>query len=290
MDRDPGTTLRIRPRHGRARCDWYVGLETLRDLSHNRALGTTRHTLATTLVDRPAEAAAKIEICIAADAAKCWHRRTARAFTHLFRPARGGICPSRLEHRGRVVDRRHGCASAPEFHLDHGNHAERFRAPLGGLSRFNDVLRRSPPYTLMPPRPDELAEIIREPAKAAGLIWEQRDGVALDQELLRDATGNPESLPLLEYTLADLYERREGRLLRWSDYGGGLRGALISAADEVVTGAAGDVDVAFRDVMRELVGVGEDGAGTRRYASLTRFAGEARHVAYSTGWLPADFV
>ena len=28
---------------------------------------------------------------------------------------------------------------------------------------------------------------------------------------------------------------------------------------------------AFRDVMRELVGVGEDGAATRRYASLSRF-------------------
>ena len=61
-------------------------------------------------------------------------------------------------------------------------------------------------------------------------------------------------------------------MLRWADYGGGLRGALISAADEVVDGADGDIDTAFRDVMRELVGVGEDGAATRRYASLTRFA------------------
>jgi tetratricopeptide (TPR) repeat protein len=113
--------------------------------------------------------------------------------------------------------------------------------------------------------------MIREPASAAGLIWEQRGGVTLDQELLRDASGNPEALPLLEYTLADLYERREGRLLRWSAYGGGLKGALISAADEVVSGAGGDADTAFRDVMRELVGVGEDGAATRRYASLTRF-------------------
>jgi tetratricopeptide (TPR) repeat protein len=113
--------------------------------------------------------------------------------------------------------------------------------------------------------------MIREPAKAAGLIWEQRDGISLDQELLRDATGNPEALPLLEYTLAELYERRDGRLLRWSEYGGGLRSALISAADEVVNGTGGDADAAFREVMRELVGVGDDGAATRRYASLARF-------------------
>jgi tetratricopeptide (TPR) repeat protein len=133
------------------------------------------------------------------------------------------------------------------------------------------ALGRNVSYTLLPPRPDELAEMIREPARAAGLTWEERDGVSLDKELLRDAAGNPEALPLLEYTLAELYERREGRMLRWSEYGGGLRGALISAADEVVDGADGDVDTAFRDAMRELVGVGEDGAATRRYASLSRF-------------------
>ncbi len=77
-------------------------------------------------------------------------------------------------------------------------------------------LGRIASYTLMPPRADELAEMIREPARAAGLIWEQRGGISLDQELLRDASGNPEALPLLEYTLAELYERRDGRLLRWS--------------------------------------------------------------------------
>ncbi len=43
-----------------------------------------------------------------------------------------------------------------------------------------------------------------------------------------------------------------------------------------MSGTAGDADLAFRDVMRELVGVGEDGAATRRYASLARFpAGSA---------------
>ena len=133
------------------------------------------------------------------------------------------------------------------------------------------ALGRNAAYTLLPPRPDELAEMIREPARAAGLTWEERGGVSLDQELLRDASGNPEALPLLEYTLAELYERRQGRQLRWSDYEGGLKGALISAANEVVEASGGDADTAFRDVMRELVGVGDDGAATRRYASLARF-------------------
>jgi tetratricopeptide (TPR) repeat protein len=146
-----------------------------------------------------------------------------------------------------------------------------FAYRLEAYPELMKAMSRSPPYTLLPPRPDQLAEMIREPAKAAGLIWEERDGVTLDQELLRDAAGNPEALPLLEYTLAELYERRERRVLRWSQYGGGLKGALICAADEVVSGTAGDVETAFRDVMRELVSVGEDGAATRRYASLARF-------------------
>jgi tetratricopeptide (TPR) repeat protein len=142
------------------------------------------------------------------------------------------------------------------------------------LEAFPDLMQclaQSPPYTLMPPHPGELAEIIHEPARAAGLIWEQRDGVSLDQALLRDAAANPEALPLLEYTMAELYERREGRLLRWSEYGGALQGALISAANDAVTGTGDDVRTVFRDLMRELVGVGEDGVATRRYASLARF-------------------
>jgi tetratricopeptide (TPR) repeat protein len=239
-------------------------------------LGTTVQKLAETLFTRPEEAAAKIETCIAADA------------------ERAGIDPQRVRLLVYIDQLEEAFALA-----DSNTSAGPLIAAIIALARSTTVwiaatlrsdfvhrleaypdlmlcLGRNAPYTLLPPRPDELAEMIREPASAAGLIWEQRGGVTLDQELLRDASGNPEALPLLEYTLAELYERREGRLLRWSEYGGGLKGALISAADEVVSGAGDDAETAFRDVMRELVGVGEDGAATRRYASLTRFpAGSA---------------
>jgi tetratricopeptide (TPR) repeat protein len=234
-------------------------------------LGTTPEKLAEMLFARPGEAAAKIEICIAADA------------------ERAGLEPQRVRLL-IYVDQ-----LEETFAFSEGGG---FAAPLFGalvalansslvwvaatlrsdfvhrLEAYPELmlcLGRSAPYTLLPPRTDELAEMIREPATAAGLKWEQRDGLSLDQELLRDASGFPEALPLLEYTLADLYERREGRLLRWSDYGGGLKGALISAAEDVVAASEGDAETAFRDVMRELVGVGEDGAATRRYASLSRF-------------------
>lgn len=234
-------------------------------------LGTRAEGLAEMLFSRPKEAAAKIETCIAADA------------------ERSGIEP----HRVRLViyvDQLEETFSLTETTsvttalfgslVALANCAPIWIAAtirsdfvhrLEAYPELMECLARTPPYTLLPPRAFELAEMIREPASAAGLIWESQDGITLDQELLREATGFPEALPLLEYTLANLYERRRGRLLQWTDYGGGLKGALISAADEVVAATEGDPEAAFQDLMRELVGVGEDGVATRRYASLARF-------------------
>jgi tetratricopeptide (TPR) repeat protein len=234
-------------------------------------LGMTAESLANIMSTRPEAAAAKLETMLAADADQ--------AGTNLSH-VRLLIYIDQLEEAFAVPDSSAAAESlfaavaalvqssaiwvAATLRSD-------FEHRLEAYPNLMKCVGHGVPYTLLPPRSDELAEMIREPARAAGLIWEQRGGLSLDQELLRDAAGNPEALPLLEYTLADLYERREGRLLRWSEYGGGLRGALISAADEVVGGTSGDAEAAFRDVMRELVGVGEDGAATRRYASLARF-------------------
>ena len=234
-------------------------------------LGTTRQTLAQTLFDRPVEAAAKIEICVAADADNAGIAvQRVRLLIYVDQLEEAFALPDSSAVAGPLLASMVALARVNSIWIMATIRSD-FVHRLEVYSELMMSLGRSPPYTLLPPRSDELAEMIREPAKAAGLIWEQRDGVSLDQELLRDATGNAESLPLLEYTLAELYERRKDRLLRWSDYGGGLRGALISAADEVLRGASGDVEAAFRDVMRELVGVGEDGVATRRYASLARF-------------------
>jgi tetratricopeptide (TPR) repeat protein len=234
-------------------------------------LGSTPEKLARMLFSQPKEAAARIETCIAADAERAG-----------FEPHRVRllIYVDQLEETFALADASTFAAALLGCLASLANSASLWVAAtlrsdfvhrLEAYPEFMECLALNRPHTLLPPRADELAEIIREPASAAGLIWESRDGVTLDQELLRDATGFPEALPLLEYTLANLYERRDGRLLRWSDYGGGLKGALISVADEVVAASEGDADAAFRDVMRELVGVGEDGVATRRYASLARF-------------------
>ncbi|MBS0367284.1 MAG: tetratricopeptide repeat protein [Proteobacteria bacterium] len=146
------------------------------------------------------------------------------------------------------------------------------------LEAFGEIvahLRRTSPYLLLPPRADELADMIREPAAAAGLTFEMRGGVSLDREILRDAMASPESLPLLEYALEQLYEHRDGTLLKWDVYQpaqgeGGLRGSLVAVAEGVVEAAGGASELPA--VLRELTAVDESVIATRRYAPLSRFA------------------
>jgi WD40 repeat protein/TPR repeat protein len=127
-------------------------------------------------------------------------------------------------------------------------------------------------HILGPPQSDELAEMIREPAVAAGLQWEVRDGVSLDQAILREATASPESLPLLEYALDQLYELRNGRRLTYAAYEelGGLKGGIARSAEAVLINQP-NIPSSFPRLMRSLVSVDESGAAMRRYAPLSEF-------------------
>ena len=152
-----------------------------------------------------------------------------------------------------------------------------FMHRLESFPKIMDLLRRRAPYTLLSARGDELSDMIRGAASAAGLDFEERDGISLDREILREASANPESLPLLQFALQQLYERREGKTLLWEIYkpsgreDGGLRSSLIDVAEGLVRASGADADAVFRRVMRELTSVGEDGSATRRYALLDGF-------------------
>jgi tetratricopeptide (TPR) repeat protein len=128
-------------------------------------------------------------------------------------------------------------------------------------------------YVLGPPRADELADMIREPAKAAGLEWETEEGVSLDQAILREATNSPEGLPLLEYLLDLLYEGHKGRRLTYAAYVnlGGLKGGIAATADAVLQEHL-CTETTFARLMRGLVSVDESGTATRRYAQLSEFS------------------
>jgi class 3 adenylate cyclase/energy-coupling factor transporter ATP-binding protein EcfA2 len=104
-----------------------------------------------------------------------------------------------------------------------------------GFSALKDGLSS---YELLPPTGPEIAQIIREPARAAGLRFEEAaDQGQLEDVLQEAASSDPESLPLLEFVLDALYEAgRDRRLLTFAAYRalGGLEGAIARRADEVV--------------------------------------------------------
>ncbi len=101
-------------------------------------------------------------------------------------------------------------------------------------------------YILPPPDRQSLREIIRYPVLAARLDFERRVSDILiagenakfeylHDQILSDAESSPDALPLLEFTLQQLYESRRGALLTWGSYAaiGGLKGAIAHRAREV---------------------------------------------------------
>src|ERR1019366_9079364 len=125
-------------------------------------------------------------------------------------------------------------------------------------------------YDLAPPGPVELAEIVRAPAEAAGLVFETdaTSGERLDARLLRDAD-RPDMLPLVQLALSRLFEGRETvggetRLpLKVYESLGGLKG-IVNEAGETALASLGDAEKArLPRLLRQLAvpAHGQDGTG-----------------------------
>jgi WD40 repeat protein len=113
------------------------------------------------------------------------------------------------------------------------------------------------------PSPAELAEMIRKPAQLAGLSFEISDktGLGLDAVLAEHAATAPGALPLLSFTLDELYRRdvlaRQGKVLTYATYEGlgQLEGAIATRADEVVGALPVPAQKALPRVLRMLAAV-----------------------------------
>ncbi|HYE79688.1 MAG TPA: AAA family ATPase, partial [bacterium] len=130
-------------------------------------------------------------------------------------------------------------------------------------------------YDLVPPLAAEIGQMIREPAHAAGLTFEvhPKTGVALDDLLLNASVTHPGNLPLLEFTLAALYERRTpAGLLTHQAYEelGGLEGAIAHRAEETFRVLKPETQAAFGRIFRHLVslGSGEEETIARQPATM----------------------
>lgn len=116
-------------------------------------------------------------------------------------------------------------------------------------------------YDLLPPTLDELRQMMVQPARAAGLRFEQSpEGERLDGLLQEAAARHPGALPLLEFTLEQLYRRalaRDGETLTFADYHelGGLEGALAHWAEQTFAALPAETQNALADVMAMAVSV-----------------------------------
>jgi hypothetical protein len=99
-------------------------------------------------------------------------------------------------------------------------------------------------YDLRPSGFAEVGQMIRLPTRATRLRFElePESGKALDDALHEEAWKNPEALPLLEFTLEELYRAKgDSNLLSWRAYRslGGMQGAIARRAERGVRIALG---------------------------------------------------
>lgn len=135
-----------------------------------------------------------------------------------------------------------------------------------------------------PLRGQRLRQAIEDPARRAGLLFER----GLVETLLDDAGEQPGILPLVQYTLREIYDRRNGRWLTRQAYDAlgsdvdpqlrGVRGAIASRAEKAIDKLqkhphfdASQVEPIVRRIFLRLVQVGENSPPTRQQVRRADF-------------------
>jgi len=142
------------------------------------------------------------------------------------------------------------------------------------VETLHTLMQGAGQYALPTPSFAEIGQMIRYPAQAAGLRFEKDldQGVGLDEVLHEAAANNPEALPLLEFTLEELYQRRDGDVLTFEAYEelGGLEGALAERAEETCQDLPADARDALPAVMESLVTIRDEEDGSAEGAAASR--------------------
>lgn len=131
---------------------------------------------------------------------------------------------------------------------------------------FGELVRANTEVVL-PLSADDLRQAIIEPARKELLAIED---AAVD-ELVREVAEQPGTLPLLQYALTELFERRQDRRLSLDAYraSGGVSGALASRAEDVYAGLLVPQQRAARQLFLRLVTLGDNATDTRRRVLLS---------------------
>ncbi|MBH0050445.1 nSTAND1 domain-containing NTPase [Pseudoalteromonas sp. SWYJZ19] len=119
-------------------------------------------------------------------------------------------------------------------------------------------------YDLTPPNRHDLQQIIRLPALTANLTFshDPQTQTPLDEILCADTANNPDALPMLQYTLQELYlQRSDNNELLHSVYTklGGIEGAIGKKAEDIFISLNSEQQQQLNSVLSQLVTLNPDG-------------------------------
>ncbi|MDX2466058.1 MAG: BTAD domain-containing putative transcriptional regulator, partial [Acidimicrobiia bacterium] len=115
---------------------------------------------------------------------------------------------------------------------------------------------------VVPLTSDELEAAALEPARRSGVTLEP----AVLAELIADVLGQPGALPTFQYTLTELFDRRDGDVLSIEAYRsiGGVQGALTKTAEELYERLSPSEHKAALQLFLRLVAIAEHDEWSRR--------------------------
>ena len=133
-------------------------------------------------------------------------------------------------------------------------------------AEFGELLRLGT-EVITPMTADELERAVVGPAAQLGVSFEP----GLVAQIVSDVSGQASALPLMQYALTELFERRSGATITAEAYRelGGVSAALVRRANNLYEGLDVDGRVTTRDVFLRLVSLGEGSDDTRRRALVS---------------------
>ena len=143
---------------------------------------------------------------------------------------------------------------------------------------FGELMNRRFEF-ILPLTVDELERAILNPTQRAGLKLEK----GLVSTIIREVGNQPGALPLLQYALSELFDKREGRTLTNKAYKeiGGVLGALGRSAEVLYVLLDKESQSTARQVFLRLVTLGEGTEDTRRRVLRE----ELEHLSDNSGQL-----
>lgn len=153
--------------------------------------------------------------------------------------------------------------------------ADFYHLPL----RYEQLARLMQQQTeiVVPLSADELEEAITAPSAGVGVAVEPE----LVRSILLDVADQPGMLPLLQYTLMELFEQQEGRTLTRHVYlaNGGVTGTLTRRAEELYHSLSHNQQEETRRLFLRLITPGEGVPDTRRRVRLSEMLQAQAHLS-----------